>query len=286
MDKVDIKIYSEEQPKPRLWGTITSIIIALAALFAAGISWQTLTHMKDQLEISTQPQIKINDSEIYIHIDRVRSGVNFGYLRTYVNNGLPDQEMLEKNESGMWKIKNRDDLNKFKINIVNIGQRPAKDLKLEWTIDTSAWNKLFSNFVGLIGFKSLGFESPRLDTSVLYFNESYDTSWYHNIYYTRNINYLLSQNNDPDDVFIRLPENYIRLFCFYKFYKSEYIRKYHNVFEDNVPPLNLNIKFQDIRNEDYDLSFELKLEQHPGLNIFGGGPHIPYIAILTIMELN
>lgn len=239
MDKVDIKSYSEEHPKPRLWGPITSIIIALAALAAAVISGVTLKHMKDQLEVSTKPQIIIIDSRIGINMDPPQYVGSFRKLITYTHNGKPDLDLIYS--QGEMKLNPTRNLNLFKLNIVNIGLGPAKDLKFTWRTDAIAWNDLFHR-AGIPLFKALDFESDRIDTCKVLFNKfldsamhNLDTVTYRNMYCTEGLNYLLPQNNNPEPVFISIPKNYVTLHCLYKIYSKDVLGAVP------IPPLLLRI---------------------------------------------
>lgn len=255
---------------------IPSIIKTWAPFLTALAAFLTLLLLKIEYKSSVEPNIKFNNTEIYIHAERTPYGNGFGYLATYIHNGDPDTNIFIREPNSSFSIKSiyPQNLNRFNLQIVNIGRGPASNLQFNWEIDTTFWNNVLKRFKGVFQFQSF-----TLSNQSLFINESNDTMPYLDNHYTEYIHFLLPSSESPNESFIQLPLNYFRLICHLKFYclsSHEFISEY--------PPLRLEIQYLDSRNKRKRSTYEFNLELSKDYIGVMDGKHLYHPGVISVKQ--
>ncbi len=252
-------------------GNFAQFLSAIAAILAFFGLVLTLVEMKNQRKISQDSlnELKL-EHENSIRPDIIIPQVDLFYcMDEWVINRL---EISELNDQICLDVRPESS-----IDIVNIGLGPAKDIQINWKLNTE------EIYESLTVFKS---QICRRD---IYYDRMYEEKFFDNflipcnfennyIYDPVKIEYIVPINWNLKAIKMNIPSNF---FCILSKLMTEIKNYYHEyLFEEIVSNLSeiilIELNYKDIKNKPYRSILKLKLENPLSKTKYYQGMDIPY----------
>lgn len=237
---------------PSYFSKSVVVLSAIGSLAAAIGTFSTIYYINKQNKLSIQPQLLIHEEEMFFCATR-----NFKTQEVYFF--CCNQDSLKYDNSEDFDIDTAYNipselLNAYKFHIANVGLGSAKNIKIEFTCDTSEYfNKVKNNILNIAK-----------DTSIIkwFKNFLFALSSYKPSSETHLL--LLPYSLSKDMITGTLPYNYLQI---YACNRMIYFEKKYFSLPDSVtaPILKVTIKYYDIANNEYIDKYVVGLKHDLGL---------------------
>ncbi|HMT55199.1 MAG TPA: hypothetical protein PKD16_18385 [Saprospiraceae bacterium] len=205
-------------------------------------------------QYSRSPKLDIDKTYFRVFVDSLSDKCKYANEYIYLDSmSKRDLEFHEFKKIGKSIDKSR---NGVKVNIINLGETIATDIKYYWKFDFEEFEKAYSKYDTLlkIGVKKccITIEEDKCEYSEMFHNQFY------NMEQTK---YLQSISSIEKKAEIRLPEYFIKLiYIYYNYVEEQGVKKDKNG-KFYYPEIILEIKYRDLN--DLELSQEFAVRLNP-----------------------
>lgn len=204
-------------------------------------------------QYSRSPKLDIDKKYFRIFVDSLSDKCKYSneyfHLDSYSNRDLEFKEFklignkLEKGENGL------------KLNILNLGETLAKDIKYFWKFDFEEFEKAYELYDTLLNIEAKKC-CVTIEEEICGYGEIFQNEFY-NMEETR---YLQSISSIDKKAEINIPPYFVKFTCiYYNYVETLGIRKDSNE-EFYLPKINLEVKFKDLNEKESTQEFTMFLE--------------------------
>ena len=225
-----------------------ALISSVAALFTAIASFLTLVEMGRQRRSSYKPEITISRQSIFAYPGEYKANIANSWIKSYLSS---------LNENSKFLV--------YKVDLYNIGNGAAKDIKIEWEYEI----KKMIDHVNTLAQKNFFNIYCRIDDGWVIIEGKDNVKMRFNIdaSVNRHIDYMLPASISESPSVVSLPTFLVDLISIYYFLIFGRIdsQNMNAEYDEDLLKFRMNISYNDIGGKSYQTSI------HMGVSLTYGG---------------